>query len=607
MSDLANGLEPARPVSLLQCVSWVLQGRWAWLALSSLYINAGMLVTPLFAMLVYDKVVHNGIFETLWALVLGVVLFTVAELLVRSLRVRDIERLATQIDLQIDKHLASQLLRPQSRSAAQPGITARFLTLYRDLSASREFFSSSYFLALSDLPFLVLIVVVVGIIAWPLMLVMLFWAGVYVAGGVYLKQRAMQLQKHQLHKQTQKLALLTDLLSSLDALRISHAGEWVAQRFFKVAHEQANWGALLRLEMMLSQHWSQLIYLLSYVSLLTVGAYLVFAQFISTGALIAVSMLSGRTLGVAGQALVTLSRWQELKQSLHSLQPYLGTDLGMNLFHDAATPATGISRSSPGITGAISLDDISHRFEPGASGREVLKNIQLTCQPGEKIALLGRPGSGKSTLLRIIAGAITPSAGLVRVDNIELFSLSLHDRSTWLAFKPQEAPLLAGTVEDNILMNLPADATEAQRLDALAFAVHHAFLEPDLKSGALSLNRMVEEYGANLSGGQRQKISLARALAQKPRILLLDEPTSGLDTESELAIVERLATLKNMGLVMVTHSQRALSLTDRIVVLEQGKLLADGKTKDLWLNPSASSPAPAPLHKQPPLTTGAVS
>jgi ABC-type bacteriocin/lantibiotic exporter with double-glycine peptidase domain len=607
MSDLANGLESARPVSLLQCVSWVLQGRWAWLALSSLYINAGMLVTPLFAMLVYDKVVHNGIFETLWALVLGVVLFTVAELLVRSLRVRDIERLATQIDPQIDKHLASQLLRPQSRSAAQPGITARFLTLYRDLSASREFFSSSYFLALSDLPFLVLIVVVVGIIAWPLMLVMLFWAGVYVAGGVYLKQRAMQLQKHQLQKQTQKLALLTDLLSSLDALRISHAGEWVAQRFFKVAHEQANWAALLRLEMMLSQHWSQLIYLLSYVSLLTVGAYLVFAQFISTGALIAVSMLSGRTLGVAGQALVTLSRWQELKQSLHSLQPYLGTDLGMNLFHDAATPAAGISRSSPGITGAISLDDISHRFEPGASGREVLKNIQLTCQPGEKIALLGRPGSGKSTLLRIIAGAITPSAGLVRVDNIELFSLSLHDRSTWLAFKPQEAPLLAGTVEDNILMNLPADASEAQRLDALAFAVHHAFLEPDLKSGALSLSRMVEEYGANLSGGQRQKISLARALAQKPRILLLDEPTSGLDTESELAIVERLATLKNMGLVMVTHSQRALSLTDRIVVLEQGKLLADGKTKDLWLNPSASSPAPAPLHKQPPLTTGAVS
>jgi ATP-binding cassette subfamily C protein LapB len=439
---------------------------------------------------------------------------------------------------------------------------------------------------------MLLIILVVGIIAWPLMLVMLLWLSVYVAGGLYLKQRSLQVQKHQLQKQTQKLALLTDVLSSLDALRISHAGEWVAKRFFRVAHEQAHWSALLRLEMMLSQHWSQLIYLLSYVSLLTLGAYLVFAQFISTGALIAVSMLSGRSLGLAGQALLTLSRWQELQQSLRSLQPYMGTEVGLNVFmSDVPADSADVSRSYDGISGAISLDGISHRFDPRAQGRDILKNISLTFAPGEKIALLGRPGSGKSTLLRIVAGAIAPSAGMVRVDNIELFSLPLHDRSAWLAFKPQEAPLLAGTVEDNILMNVPADATEAQRLDALAFAVHHAFLEPDLKSGALSMNHMVEEYGANLSGGQRQKIALARALAQKPRILLLDEPTSGLDTESELAIVERLASLKTLSLVMVTHSQRALALTNRIVVLEQGKLLADGPTKDLWMNqPSATPP-----------------
>ena len=128
MSDAAAAHTAVTPVSLLQCIAGVLQGRWVWLAMSSLYINAGMMVTPLFAMLVYDKVVHNGVFETLWALVLGVALFTVAEMLVRSLRVRDIERLAMQIDLQIDKQLVSQLLRPQSRSAAQPGLAARYLT-----------------------------------------------------------------------------------------------------------------------------------------------------------------------------------------------------------------------------------------------------------------------------------------------------------------------------------------------------------------------------------------------------------------------------------------------------------------------------------------------
>lgn len=586
-SDESSDSQPNSVVGLLSNVTEVLQGRWTWLAMSSLYINAGMLVTPVFAMLVYDKVVHNGVFETLWALVIGVVLFTLAELVVRSLRVRDIERMAADMDVQVDKQLISQLLRPQSRSAAQPGLAARFLTLYRDLASAREFYASTYFLALSDLPFMLLIFVAVGIMAWPLMLVMVCWVAVYVAGGTYLKHRLSARHQKQLNSQTKKLALLTDALSSLDALRISHAGDWTAQRFEKLAGEHAHWATLVRLEMMLSQHWTQLVYVLSYVSLLTVGAYLIFAQFISTGALIAVSMLSGRTLGMAGQALLTLSRWNELQQSMRNLRPYLGS----NALSDVSQETERINRSYQGITGIITLDAITHRFDPRPQSREVLKSIELRFMPGEKIALLGRPGSGKSTLLRIVAGAISPTAGKVRVDNIELFSLPMQDRGSWLAFKPQEAALMAGTLEDNILMNLPATASETQRLDALAFALHHAYLEPDLSSGALSLNQRVEEYGANLSGGQRQKVSLARALALRPKILLLDEPTSGLDTESELAIVERLASLKHMGLVMVTHSQRALALTDRIIVLEQGKLLADGKTKDLWINPQATQSA----------------
>ena len=121
MSDHHTPEGVAPPLGLWQCLSWVLQGRWGWLALSSLCINAGLMITPLFAMLVYDKVVHNGIFETLWALVIGVVLFTAAELLVRTLRTRDIERLAAQIDLQIDQQVMSQLLRPQRPDRHYPG------------------------------------------------------------------------------------------------------------------------------------------------------------------------------------------------------------------------------------------------------------------------------------------------------------------------------------------------------------------------------------------------------------------------------------------------------------------------------------------------------
>ena len=227
----------------------------------------------------------------------------------------------------------------------------------------------------------------------------------------------------------------------------------------------------------------------------------------------------------------------------------------------------------------------------------MLREISLRFEPGEKIGLLGRPGSGKSTLLRILAGAIHPLSGQVRIDNIQLHKLAMQDRSAWLAFKPQESPLLAGTLEDNILLNLPLNCSESQRLQALQFAVHHAYLDIDLASGALSLDQHIEEYGANLSGGQRQKVALARALAQRPRILLLDEPTSGLDTESENAIVQRLSALQDISLIIVSHSARALSLTRRLVVLEQGRVLADGPTRELLVTDKALAP---PAQKTPP-------
>jgi len=386
-------------------------------------------------------------------------LYSAAEMLARSLRVRDIERLSSQLDVQIDTHLMHSLLRPNTRSAAQPGMAARFLTLYRDLAGAREFFSSTYFLALSDFPFVLLILVVMGIIAWPLMLMAAFWLAVYVVGSLYLKSRAVKVQNGVLLRQTRKLALLTDALSSLDSLRTSHAGERIQKRFATLAQENAQWNAWYRLEQMLAMHWSQAVYLISYVCLLCLGAYLVFDQYISTGALIAVSMLCSRTLNIAGQALATLTRWQELRHALKTLAPFMGETSALGFVtapaqvrdephsatpgNELVTPEDSLRRSTQGIKGAITLDRVIHSFSSGPQQREVLRDISLRFEPGEKIGLLGRPGSGKSTLLRILAGAIHPISGQVRIDNIQLHKLAMQDRSVWLAFKPQESPLLA--------------------------------------------------------------------------------------------------------------------------------------------------------------------
>ncbi len=560
---------PPNQASLKDWLVYVFDKRVGWLAASSLFINIGLIVPALFGMLVYDKVVHNGIFETLWALAIGVVLFLAAEITVRALRARDLERVALAIDETIDRRLLASLLQPSSRSAMQPGMAARFLTLYRDLASARDFFSSQYLVALADMPFLLIVFVVLGIVAWPLMLVVAVWLAIYVLVGLQLKARAQQQSRDINQMQAAKLALLTDAMGSLDALRTSHAGAALQARFAAEATEQAQANSALRLLLVTQGHWTQAVYLLSYVSLLIVGAYLVFAQFITVGALIAVSMLSGRVLGVAGQVLMSVGRWQELQQSMQLLAPYLRPD-------DEAPAA--LLRPSTSIEGRIDVHRVAHQFANGGTG---LRETTLSFAPGERIGLLGRPGSGKSTLLRIIAGAVQPSQGEVRVDHVALSSIALQDRFAWLGFKPQEAPLMAGTLESNILLNVPPEATQDERMQALKHALHVSTLDQDLAAGGLSLNQPIEEYGANLSGGQRQKVALARVFATQPKVLLLDEPSNGLDTETERLLVERLRALSGVTLIVVSHSAAMLSVTQRLVVLENGRLLADGATDQM--------------------------
>ena len=582
--------------SLKSWLGFVLRGRLGWLTLSSFFINLGVFVPSLFGMLVYDKVVHNGVFETLWALAIGVVLYLAIELCLRTLRVRDIERVAMAVDQLIDQRLFAALLQPSARSGAQPGMAARFLTLYRDLASARDFFSSQYLLAMADVPFLVLVLLVIGVIAWPLLMVVLVWVGLYVLVGQWLKDRTLAQTRQVNTEQASKLALLTDTLSSLDTLRTSHAGSRMKQRFESTSQELARSSSSLRLSVVLQTHWQMAVSLLSYISLLVVGAYLIFGQHITVGALIAVSMLSGRTLATVGQVLLALGRWTELRQSMTQLAPYLQAEPGQGDALPAASAASAsqttsapsgsavietLRRPAGTVRGHIATHQLVHRY---ANGQTALRELNLTIQPGERVGLLGRPGSGKSTLLRILAGAIQPMQGEVRVDHAKLHSIAAHDRVTWLAFKPQEAPLMAGTLESNILLNLPDDATPQERMDALAHAVYMSALDVDLVSGALRLDLPIEEYGANLSGGQRQKVALARTLATRPRLLLLDEPTTGLDTETEKTIVERLAALTDVTLIMVTHSAAALAITERLVVLDHGQLLADGPTAKLLVS-----------------------
>jgi ATP-binding cassette subfamily C protein LapB len=555
-----------------QWVSQVLRGRMGSLVVMSLLINMGLLTIPLFTMLVYDKVVHNGIFETLWALGLGVMLFLLVEIVLRSWRTVQVERLSQWLDQRLDARMFSSLLTPASSAGSQPGMTARFLSLYRDLAASRDFFSSHYLLALADLPFVLILWGVIAWIALPLWAMLMAWTVLFVLVGLWMKSRSRRLSVETSRLQTKKFALLADALSSMDALRTSHVGLVFQQRFSQACQDHSDFQALMREDVHRFSLWSQVVFAGSYVSLLMVGAYLVFGQQLSQGALIAVAMLSGRTLMAIGQSLMTLGRWQELRESLRALSPFL-----MVPDNEAAEPMADAG-SAQVMRGDIKLLQVGHAYSAQTT---VLDSVTLHIKAGEKVALLGRPGSGKSTLARILVQAVKPSRGEVRLDDVGLGQCSLPERAKWLSFKPQEAVLVAGTVESNILAALPPGTSEALRAQALKRGIVLSGLDLELSQGSLALNQVVDEYGSNLSGGQRQKVALARALALEVPVVVLDEPSNGLDPESERLLVQRLATLQNVTLVLVSHSARLLSLCSRVIALDRGRVVADGPTEQV--------------------------
>jgi ABC-type bacteriocin/lantibiotic exporter with double-glycine peptidase domain len=522
--------------------------------------------------------VHNGIFETLWTLAAGVVLFVALEIMLRLLRARQIDRLAQVLDMQVDRQLFAQLLKPSGRAGSQPGLAARYLTLYRNLANAREFFSSTYLLALADVPFVLIMALCIVVIAWPLFFVVMLWIGIYVLIAHHLKKQTLKIANDLTNMQTSKQAVLADALSSLDLLRTSGAGDALFKRFMVLATQQSSLVAVQRHQLTVQGLLTQVMYIGSAVSLLVVGAYLIFAQVMSVGALVAVSMLSGRTLGVVGQALSTLGRWDELKQALLAFQPYL---------QSAASDTQTVGKPSTQrlLTGVIQLKEVQHQFltDRTIESEGALRGVSLTIAAGSRIGLLGRPGSGKSTLARIMVGAMLPSSGQVLLDDRALASYKRSELTASISFKPQEATLVAGTIEENILLGWPEDGDAQERSRLLHRGLFLSGLDQDFSRGTLNLSVPVEEYGANLSGGQRQKVALARALASHAKLIILDEPSNGLDPESETLLIERLGHLKDVSLILVTHSARLLAMTSRVIVLDQGQVLADGPTKELLL------------------------
>lgn len=527
--------------------------RYIEIGIAGVLINCFGLLMPLYSRLIYDKVIGNHINDTLWALTIGLLLFVLLEFALRIVRTYYIEQLAARFDIEFDQASASRLLGQRFT----PGV-GMVLAKYRDLMGARDVLSSSYMLIIIDFPFLVLYLIALGLIGGEIVWVVLVGGALLVGSQLLCKIPANDYAQRAVAAGTARTDKLANLVAGIDTLKTSG----MQHRFLSLMQLDAGRAAA---NLAKNRFWMSISYTLSNagntlisIGTIVVGVYLVEAGTLTVGALIACSLLGGRAAGMLASVTMVLSRIDTFTQARKAFDAVF--------LQQPDAPQVQVERQQ--IVGRIQVADLSFRFRP--EHPEILQQVSFAVNPGEKVGLVGRSGSGKSTLLRCLAGVHRADGGQALIDGVAVEAYLPQVRTRFIGYKPQEPFLFEGTLESNIFVdgNVPPQLREA----ALAISG----LDEYIARGQLRLDQVVN--AANLlSGGQRQMVALARTIASLPNVLLLDEPTAGIDQITEARVIQRLmAFAANRTLIIATHSPALLQCVDRLIVIDGGKIVADG-------------------------------
>ncbi len=548
------------------------EGHWFWATMAqqlplyrdvlgaALLINLFALAAPLFTMNVYDRVVPNFAVETLWMLAIGLGLVIAIDYVVRLLRGHFIDMAGSRIDVQLSAQIMERVLGMQL--AHRPASVGAHAATLRSFESVRDFIASATVTAVVDLPFALLFLLVVGYISLPLVLVPV--VGIVVIGlySWIVQERMHKLAETTFRASAMRQATVIEALTAMETVK-AHGAERVMQgRLEETAAFLAATSARLRL--MSSSVMNGVASLQQVMTLATVvaGVYLIHQGELTMGGLIAVSMLGSRALGPLGQVVGLLMQYQNARTSLTALE---GT---MKAPPERAEGVTYLHR--PQLKGQIAFDDV-HFAYPGRE-QESLRGVKLRIKAGEHVVVLGRVGSGKTTLNRLVLGLYPPTKGTVSLDGIDLRQLDPADVRRNIGYVAQDPMLFYGTLRENITIAAPY-ADDA----AVLAAAHLGGLTEFVNAHPQGFDMIIGERGESLSGGQRQGVAIARAALLDPQVLLLDEPTGSMDYSSEAQFKERLRAYgQGRTVVVVTHRSSLLDLADRVVVLDEGRVVADG-------------------------------
>ncbi|WP_429416823.1 type I secretion system permease/ATPase [Pseudomonas plecoglossicida] len=528
--------------------------------LASLLINLLGLMVPLFVMQTYDRVVPNQALSTLWMLVAGLFIGTAFELVLRMVRAHLLDQAGKKTDLILSATLFERITGMSMK--AKPATIGGFAQSIHDFQGLREFLTAVTLTSIIDLPFVALMLLVIGLLGGWLVLIPLIAFPLAVGFALLIQARLRDTVQKSLSLGAVRQALLIETLGGLETLKACGAE---SERQYQWEHTN---GAIARLDAharnlsSLASNGTLFIQQFCGMATIVAGVYSIIAGNLSVGALVASYMLGSRVLAPLGQIAGLITRYQQAQLTMRS------TDALMALPQERQADQQALEHTT--LKGGLALSHVSFRY-PGQTG-PALQDVTLAVKPGERIGIIGRSGSGKSTLGRMLMGFHHPDEGQVLLDNLDLRQLDIADLRSQLGYVAHDLPLLAGSLRDNLTLGARhisdarmLEVAELTGVSELARQHPHGFERP------------VGERGQLLSGGQRQTVLLARALLLEPPILILDEPTSHMDNSSEEQLRQRLsAWVPGKTLLLVTHRTSMLSLVDRLLVLDNGKIVADG-------------------------------
>lgn len=575
---------------------WLLSTLWRYrsyyrsAAIGAVLINVLGLASIFFTMNVYDRVVPNQAFVTLWSLGIGVAIAMVFEAVARYVRAHLLDLAGKKADLVLGAMLFRQALSIQMEH--KPASSGSFANQLREFESVRDFATSATLAAISDLPFVLMFVGVIFMVGGPLGWVPLLLIPLILIICIVIQWPLARTMKENLRESSLKQGVLVESVEGLETLK-AVGGEAYMQRRWEA------FSALSAATSMKSRSLSSLatgvvafLQQLQTVALIIIGVYLISAGDLTMGALIATVMLAGRATSPLGQVIGLAVRYQQAKAALGSLNGLMA----MPVDRDASREYL----SHPPLSGQLTVKDLgfSYPAPPMQPNPAVLQGINLTIGASERVAILGRIGSGKSTLLRVMARLYSPVEGQMFTDGLDVNQIDPADWRKAVGYVGQDARLFYGTLRENVMIGRPeSTAEEFLRVLRLTGLDHVAAKHPK------GINLPIGEMGEGLSGGQRQLVSLARSLLARPKLLLLDEPTSAMDTQTEALFLEHLKrATEGQALVVVTHRPSLLALVERIVVVDDGKIVADGPKADIL----AALNGKPKVAKAPPAATAAV-